>query len=259
MVNDAQACYNQLAAHFHLVFEDWEASMARQAAVIGPIVEGACGKARPLRILDCACGIGTQALGLAKRGHHVTGCDLSSAAVTRAGEEASQRGLHLDLLAADMRDLSALPPQDFDAVVCLDNSLPHLDTGGLSEAASQIRRRLNPGGLFLASIRDYDALVVEKPVVQGPAFHNDGGRRRIVHQVWDWLDDRRYTFHMYITRETPDGWESHHVASTYHAILRDELSAVLAAAGLVHIRWMFPPDSGFYQPLVLAAAPEANP
>ncbi len=229
--------------------------MARQAAALGPILERECGAAT-LRILDCACGIGTQALGLARRGHRLTGCDLSPAAVARAGSEARQRRLDLPFCVADMRDLSPVLEGEFDAVVCLDNGLPHLDGPvQLLEAAIQMRRKLRPGGLFMASIRDYDRLVLGKPIVQGPAFHSDEGRRRIVHQVWDWIDDRRYTFHIYITRQTPDGWESHHYASTYRAVLRDELAAVLTAAGFARVRWLAPPESGFYQPLVLATAP----
>ena len=255
MAEEVERCYDHLAGHFHLIFEDWEASMARQAAALGPIVERGCGELRVLRILDCACGIGTQALGLAKRGHRITGCDLSSAAVARAGSEARQRGLDLRLFVADMRDLSAVPEDDFDAVVCLDNALPHLDGHEqLIQAATQMRRKLRPGGFFMASIRDYDRLVQEKPVVHGQAFLRDQGRRRIVHQVWDWIDDRRYTFHLYITRQTPDGWESLHFASTYRAILRDELTSVLEGAGFIHVRWMVPAESGFYQPLVLAEA-----
>jgi SAM-dependent methyltransferase len=253
MSDDPQACYDQLASHFHLLFEDWEASIARQAAALGPILERECSGPGALRVLDCACGIGTQALGLAQRGHRITGCDLSSVAVARAASEARHRGLDLDLFVADMRDLSTLPQDDFDAVVCLDNALPHLDgPAQLSEAATQIRRKLRSGGLFLASIRDYDRLIQEKPVVQGPAFFSNGGGRRIVHQVWDWIDDRRYTFHLYITCQISGGWESHHYASTYKAILRDELSSVLDGAGFGRVRWMLPPESGFYQPLVLA-------
>ena len=38
--------------------------------------------------------------------------------------------------------------------------------------------------------------------MQGPAFYLDDGKRRIVFQVWDGEDERRYTFHLYITRET---------------------------------------------------------
>jgi hypothetical protein len=60
--------YDELAGNCHLMFEDWEASIAHQAAALGPILEHECGPANSVRILDCACGIGTQALGLAMRG-----------------------------------------------------------------------------------------------------------------------------------------------------------------------------------------------
>jgi hypothetical protein len=113
------------------------------------------------------------------------------------------------------------------------------------------------GGIFVASIRDYDRLIEERPVVQGPGFLSDAGRRRIVFQLWDWMDERRYTFHLYITRDTPEGWQTHHGASVYRAVLRHELTSILEGAGFVNVRWLQPAESGFYQPLVLATAGNA--
>src|SRR5258705_10787512 len=98
--------YDQLAGNYHLMFEDWEASMARQAAALGPILERECGPASSVRILDCACGIGTQALGLAKRGFRVTGTDVSSRSIERAYTEVSTRGLDLSRYVADIRELN---------------------------------------------------------------------------------------------------------------------------------------------------------
>ena len=219
--------YDELASNYHLLFEDWEVSIKRQAAVLGSVLEHELSSTK-LRILDCACGIGTQTVGLASCGYRVTACDLSSAAVKRMCVEASQRRLAVQGFVADLLDLTTIPGVDFDAAICIDNALSHLDgQDQVAQAAAQIRRKLRPGGLFVASIRDYDALVREKPVVQGPAFYTDDGRRRIVHQVWDWFDDRRYTFHLYITREILDGWESQHYVSTYRALLRSEMSSVL--------------------------------
>lgn len=252
---DAKECYDELAAHYHLLFEDWNASMERQAAVLGPILERECGQPNRTRILDCACGIGTQALGLAVLGFRVTGCDISSAAVERARSEASQRNVPLQVSVANMLDLSSLDGSRFDAVICMDNALPHLEnTEQLIQVAEQIRRKLRPNGLFMASIRDYDHLIRERPVVQGPSFYSDQGRRRIVFQVWDWLDERRYKFHLYITRELGKDWETFHTAATYRAVLRDELTKVLGHAGFVNVQWRLPAGSGFYQPIVLANA-----
>ena len=220
--------YDPLAEHYHLIFENWEASIERQAAALGPLLERECG-CRQLRILDCSCGIGTQALGLARRGHQVTGSDVSAAAVERARREAAQRGSAITFHVADMRRLDGLPGEAFDAVVAADNSLPHLlSDEDLRLAAVSIRARLAPGGILLASIRDYDQLLAERPTVQGPAFLDDAGRRRIVHQVWDWTSERCYTFHLYITRETGEGWECFHYAANYRALQRAELGEILA-------------------------------
>jgi glycine/sarcosine N-methyltransferase len=90
--------------------------------------------------------------------------------------------------------------------------------------------------------------------MHGPAFYSDGGKRRIVFQLWDWQDERRYTFHIYITRETSPGWENFHGASVYRAVFRDEITGILRSCGFTNIRWTSPSESGFYQPVVIATA-----
>ena len=214
-----------------------------------------CGGAMPITILDCACGIGTQTLGLAKAGFRVTGTDLSPGAIERARVEASARRLDIRLHVADMLHLDAVPATGFDAVICMDNALPHFSSDEiLARAAAQVRRKLRAGGIFVSSIRDYDQLIKDRPVVQRPSFFSDEGRRRIIFQLWDWIDERGYTLHLYITRDTPAGWQTHHGISTYRAILREELTSILESAGFARVRWMLPAESGFYQPLVLAVA-----
>lgn len=253
MNEEVRDCYDHLAANYHLVYADWNASIVRQAAAVDAILNDELGR-KTLRILDCACGIGTQAIGLSQLGHRVTGCDLSPAAIERARFESAARGLQIPLLVSDMLDLTGVPECEFDAVVCLDNALPHFgNSEELARAARQIRSKLRIGGIFIASIRDYDRdLAGGRPVVKGPSFYNDEVGRRIVHQVWDWIDERRYTFHLYITREIASGWESYHYASVYRAILREELTTIVQAAGFTSVDWMRPDDSGFYQPLLLA-------
>jgi SAM-dependent methyltransferase len=245
--------YDELAAHYDQIFEDWEASIARQATVLAGILENECGNERPIRLLDCTCGIGTQSLGLARKGFAVTGCDISSGAVQRARSEAAKRGLSIPFFVASMVQLDAIPKSIFDAVICIDNSLPHLQTDAeLLQAAQQAYGRLRPGGCFVGSIRDYDRLVVERPTTQGPSFYSDQGSRRIVFQIWDWLDERRYRFHLYITRNADSAWQTVHFTATYRAVLRSELQRILEEAGFVNVRWLPPSDDGFYQPIFIA-------
>lgn len=95
------------------MFRDWNQSIQWQASILGPLIEREM-SISALRILDCACGIGTQSLALAERGHTLTGVDLSAAAIARAQTEAQQRRLSIRFTVADMRDLTTLPESNFD-------------------------------------------------------------------------------------------------------------------------------------------------
>src|SRR5262245_26072772 len=113
---DVETFYDQLAPFYHLIFPDWEASIRRQADALGSILREHWGEGR-LRVLDVACGIGTQALGLAGLGHDVTATDLSPAAVARARQEAARRSLAIDFATADMRALPDRYRGQFDVIL----------------------------------------------------------------------------------------------------------------------------------------------
>jgi glycine/sarcosine N-methyltransferase len=253
MMEQTASFYDSLATHYHLIFEDWERAIARQAAsldrVLGTQLPGR------LRILDCACGIGTQALGLAALGHSVLGSDLSAGAIARAKKEAAARNLEIRFRVADITTLDGIAEREFDVVAALDNALPHLTGEQLRRAATAMASKLQPGGLLIASIRDYDRLIDERPEMQPPAFYGAPGSRRIVHQIWDWEDRARYTLHLYLTLEREAAWTNLHFVSGYRAVLRDELSSALQAAGLEDVRWIAPAESGFYQPIIIARRP----
>jgi len=89
-------------------------------------------------------------------------------------------------------------------------------------------------------------------IAKGP--YNIFSDRGIVFLLWDWQDERRYTFHLFVTRETSTGWANMHGVSEYRAVLRDEIMGILASRGFTDIRWLFPSESGFYQPIVIAKA-----
>jgi len=243
--------YDSLAPHYHLIFDDWDQTIARQARVLDQIL-AAHNPSPSLKVLDCACGIGTQAIGLASLGHQVVASDLSPAAIARARHEAAQRNLSIDFHVSSMTSLAEIPGANFDLVAAFDNALPHLSTAELLRAATVMRLKLKPGGLFLASIRDYDALADRRPSMQEPLFFGEEGQRRIVHQVWDWIDGKRYILHLYISIHHSGAWSTHHFISEYRPLLRKELSLALSTAGFNTVQWLMPAQTGYYQPIVLA-------
>ena len=243
--------YESLTDHYHLIFDDWNKAIERQARTLNPLIASEQ-PGRRLKVLDCACGIGTQAIGFAYCGHEVVGSDLSPAVVARARREAGLRSLNISFHISDITSLAEIANSDFDVVAALDNVLPHLSADQLKKAVQTISSKLTSNGLFIASIRDYDELVLHKPTVQGPSFFGSGETRRIVHQVWEWIGDTRYVVHLYITALLGGEWKSLHFVSEYRSLRRNELTTVLESAGFERVQWLMPVESGYYQPIVLA-------
>ena len=144
-------CYDTLAEYYHLIFDDWDKSIERQAAVLNPLIVKQTGRSS-VNLLDCACGIGTQAIGFAQAGHRVVASDLSRAAVARAEREARQRHLDISFFVSDMTSLEEIADGGFTVVAALDNALPHLPASQILQAVRTMGSKLEPRGLFMASI-----------------------------------------------------------------------------------------------------------
>ena len=243
--------YDGLAADYHLVYGDhWDDAVAGQGAVLDRLIRDVHGGEAD--VLDCSCGIGTQAIGLALRGHRVVGTDISERSLERARAEAARLGASVSFAVADFRDLTGVSGR-FDVVLSCDNALPHLlEEADISRALSAMHSRLRPGGLLLISIRDYDN---ERPPPP-PPYVVAGPPRRLVVRMHDWdgPDSPLYTVRFFVITETEDGWELSHHGARYRAMPRAELAAAARAAGLDDIVWHEAADVGYHQPILTARA-----
>jgi hypothetical protein len=142
-------------------------------------------------------------------------------------------------------------------VLACDNALPHLlRDDDLRRAVANMAAKLRPGGLFLASIRDYDQLIQDHPRTEGPRVVDDSDGRCIAFQVWDWAaDGGTYRLHQFPVSEAEAGWRTDHFATDYRALLRLDLAPALHHAGLGGSQWHEPGASGYYQPIVTARSP----
>src|SRR5262245_39752155 len=179
-----QEFYDRLAPYFHLLYANWEASIARQSSGLAGVLDE-FRVARGSAILDAACGIGTQALGLAQLGYNVTASDLSPGAVARARVEAAARGLTIDFSLADLRRLSSAFDRQFAAVVVCDNAIPHLlSDEEIGDAFAECRRVLATGGVLLVSVRDYAAIERRTPDHHPYGTRTVGSCTYTAEQVW---------------------------------------------------------------------------
>ena len=251
--------YERLAPWYHLIYPDWEASVAHQGEVLDRLLFEALGRRGTL--LDAACGVGTQALGLAGRGWQVTASDLAAGAVERLRSEAAARDLEIDTSVADLRRVADHHGRRFDAVIACDNALPHLLTDDdLLAALRQLHAATEPGGLCVLSVRDYDALrttgQLDGPTIHPRAVHVADATRRSVFQVWEPTNhpDGRltYTLTMYLVEDSGGPQPTTHaVRSEYHAVGIDRLLVLMEEAGFRECRRI---DEVFFQPLLTGRA-----
>ena len=231
---------------------DWESAVRREGTTLHRFLENELGRKGPWTLLDCTCGIGTQAIGLALLGHEVHASDLSPVSVERARREATGFGVSVNFSVADFRNLGATISETFDVVISCDNAIAHcLDDDDLDAALSSIRTQLNSGGLLLLSLRDYDALLADKRRFNNEHIHDKPDGRRIAFQVWDWAgDERSYRNHQFLIGETDGTYELKHFETELRILRRHEILAAVADAGYAQVRWHTPEAGGYYQPIV---------
>ena len=114
-------------SNYDKLFLDWEAATKEQAVILDKIFK-AYGFNKDAKILDCACGIGTQAIGLASIGYNVTASDISDEELKEAKQRATNNNVTIDFSHADFCALSDTFSKKFDIIIAMDNALPHMLT-----------------------------------------------------------------------------------------------------------------------------------
>jgi SAM-dependent methyltransferase len=245
-----QTFYDSLASQYDKLFMDWKATTHEQAVILDRIFRDN-GFDDAASVLDCACGIGTQSIGLAALGYSMTASDISDAELAEAAKRAAENKVSIRFEHADFCALSHTFSETFDIIICMDNALPHmLSHDALAAAIASITGRMKKDGIFVASIRDYDALLLQKPPYSPPYIHKTADGQRVSFQTWTWEDDR-YKLIQYII-DDGEALQASKFECEYRATPRAEITDLLHANGCTEVTWLFPEETDFYQPIVVA-------
>ncbi len=247
--------YDDFADLYHLIFEDWNASIERQSKQLPNIIREHWPSASS--ILDVSCGIGTQSLTLAKHGYQVTASDLSAKSVERVRKEAEARALTISFSVCDMRQAFTHHGSDFDVVMSCDNSVPHLlNDDDILKAFQQMFLCLKPGGGCLITVRDYEQETRGKNIVKPYGQRVANGKRYIGLQVWD-FEGEHYQLTIFFIEEDLNSKEviTHTFRTTYYTVSIAKLLALMKRAGFVNVERL---DDKFYQPVLVGTKPSAS-
>ena len=245
-----QKFYDSMASHYDKLFLDWKATTGEQAILLQRIFQK-YNFDEFASVLDCACGIGTQAIGLAMLGYNVTASDISNGEIAEAKIRATNAKVDIRFGNADFRALSDVFSEKFDIVIAMDNALPHMiSSEDLGRAVKSISGQIKENGIFVGSIRDYDALLQDKPPYSPPYIHETEKGKRVSFQTWIWNGDR-YKLTQYII-DDEETLEINKFECEYRATRREELTNLFIANGCKEVVWLFPEETGFYQPIIVA-------
>lgn len=108
-------------------------------------------------ILDCHCGTGFHCALLTGMGYEVEGVDVSPHMLEVARQNLAARGLAVQLLEADVKEMRL--GREFDCVLSMGNSLPHeFGDDNLQRSLQRMHQALRPGGLAIVHIENFDRL-----------------------------------------------------------------------------------------------------
>ena len=215
-------------------FVNWEGRLNVEMQFIGDQLSSVGARS----VLDAACGTGMHALALADSGFSVTGADISAGMIDQARANAASREQDVRFVVAGFGELAERVGGQFDALICLGNSLPHLLTAGdLVGALTDFARVLRPGGLLLIQNRNFDMVLEQRERWMSPQAYQESGQEWIFVRFYDFDADGLLTFNVMTLRRRDDGaWQQRATATRLWPMRRDELATALEAGSFEDIR-----------------------
>jgi SAM-dependent methyltransferase len=217
--------YRWLAKYYDHLFEFRRPFAAARKVIIGPLlpnVESAC---------DLACGTGTLAILLAKRGIRTFAVDLSPEMCRITREKARRAALPIRVLRADMRDFSL--PEPVDLITSEFDALNHVPRkSDLRRVLTSVAAALQPGGHFVFDVNNRlsfervwpNTWLIDKDPV---AMVMHGGHKRGTDKAWSDVE--------WFVR-SGRSWKRHHEHVEEVCWSAAEIRRELARAGFDRVR-----------------------
>ncbi len=247
--------------------DGWKATLGEEMERFRTIM----GETRQIRILDCSCGTGRQAVALAKLGHQVTASDLTQAALDLARQHASAEGVvdatgasaaesgSIDFMACDMRELDRRFPPLFDWVVtcmALDNLI---EETGILQALQSMSAVLKPGGQVYIRLRNFDQVMEDRPRYEFKEERKVPFGRVIKIEDWDYESETQMVhIYAYLREDSrhPEYWDSDVFAYRRRVLRKADMEGMLHSVGFEQVQFL-PQPNRWYPYEAIARKPGA--
>ena len=218
--------YHQLAASYDRLTGDvdYEATAAFYFEILAR--EGL----QPRTAVDLACGTGSIAAILARKGLEVLGVDLSEEMLTVAQQKTQDMENPPRFICQPLQELWL--PRGVDLAVCALDSLDYItDPEDCREAIRRVWKSLNPGGIFIFDVNTPEKL----RAMDGQVFLDEDDD---VYCVWRGEFDSQTnicSYGMDLFQRKGEVWHRSFEEHREYAYSADQLTAYLKEAGFTHI------------------------
>lgn len=119
-----------------------------------------CGLVQGSNVLDIMCGYGRHALELGKKKIKVTAVDNLPEYNSEINEKATKENMDVKSICADILELQL--ENQFDAVICMGNSLQFFNEDDIIKLLSNLSSHLKPGGKFIINTWSLAEIVMKQ-------------------------------------------------------------------------------------------------
>lgn len=124
-------------------------------------------------ILDLAAGTGNYSIELSKLGHNVVAVDLDEEMINKIEDKNKKEKTNVKPYKLDMKNIDNLRNYEFDAIICIGNSLVHLDNRKeIKDVLKKMYNILDYEGVVILQIVNYDRIleynVKQLPLIDRP-------------------------------------------------------------------------------------------
>jgi SAM-dependent methyltransferase len=147
-----------LSPHYSRMFGEFEAKVDEQQALLQRL--GVIAPSGDRVAVDLGCGPGFQSIALARLGFRVVAIDLCRRLLAEL--DARARGLPVESIVGDIRDVAELAPATAELIVCMGDTLSHLaHADEVERVFDGAARRLAVDGRLVLTFRDLSGRLEE--------------------------------------------------------------------------------------------------
>jgi glycine/sarcosine N-methyltransferase len=236
-------------------FVNWQNRLAYEMPFIEQQLKTLNKEYENIDVLDAACGTGMHVVELSQRGYKAYGADSSKPMILKAIENAVNFDVHAEFKTIGFGELKQAfkrngDSPNFDAILCLGNSIPHItDPQELENALADMRASLNQEGFLLIQNRNFDAVVFTHQRWMEPQSYRGKDGEWIFLRFYDFKPNGKINFNILtLHRSENPGWEQNVQSIELYPWQSTTLLESLKQAGFKHFTCFGDMEGNPFQP-----------